>query len=90
MTQITLQPAKVNEFLQVEDVTLTEKSGGVLDDTNSIYKNDVDKFLQVEDVTLTKKIRGCLKRYKYTLQSAKVNEFLPVEDVTLTKKSGGS
>ena len=55
MTQITLQPAKVNEFLQVEDVTLTEKSGGVLDDTNSIYKNDVDKFLQVEDVTLTKK-----------------------------------
>ena len=32
----TLQPAKVNEFLQEEDVTLTEKLEGVLDDTNSI------------------------------------------------------
>ena len=32
----TLQPGKVNEFLQEEDVTLTEKLEGVLDDTNSI------------------------------------------------------
>ena len=32
----TLQPAKVTEFLQEEDVTLTEKLEGVLDDTNSI------------------------------------------------------
>ena len=42
-------------------MTLTEKSGGVLDDTNSICKNDVDKFLQVEDVTLTKKSGVVLK-----------------------------
>ena len=32
-----LQLAKVNEFLQVEDVTLKQISGGVLNDTNTLY-----------------------------------------------------
>ena len=27
----------VNEFIQVEDVTLNQKSGGVLNDTNTYY-----------------------------------------------------
>ena len=49
----------VSEFLQVEDVTLNQTSGGVLNDTNTYY-NQINEFLQVEDGTLIQKSGGVL------------------------------
>ena len=79
----------VNEFLQVENVTLTQKSGESLTTQICSTISYGQWIFTGGRCDFKPEIRGCLKRHKYLLQPAKVNEFLQVEDVTLKQKSGG-
>ena len=59
-----LQPAKVNEFLQVEDGTLIQKSGGVLNNKHLLANQ-----LKLSIFYSNWEIQGCLRWHKFTLKN---------------------
>ena len=79
----------VNEFIQVEDVTLTQKSGESLTTQICSTISYGQWIFTGGRCDFKPDIRGCLKWHKYLLQPAKINEFLQVENGTLIQKFGG-